>query len=386
MIPIIKSRFSHQNILLVITLFGLITLNACNWFAVDGYKIQGTIEQYNNQPVFLDELLYGQSTTIDTAITNSQGEFEMKGHVREAGIYRLRTSTAHEYYLIVDSKTRIKIAANEKNPLTYTLTGSAESALLHDFIDSVYAHNAELNKASENYLMMQKNGINDSLLQVYKTQEEKVATNYMVFVRNYVDTSKHYLVAIFASSLLKPNLDLKTIKKFATRLEKQFPNSIYTKKYIDKYAQYVEDLVGKPFIEIELPNLEQKIIKLSSIKGKYILLDFWASWCPPCRNENPSLVALYQKYKKKNFTIFSVSLDENAGSWFDAVKNDKLEWPYHVSELKRWGSQACKNYYINEIPCNFLIDTSGIIIARNIHGEELATKLQQILETKPSNK
>ena len=174
------------------------------------------------------------------------------------------------------------------------------------------------------------------------------------------------------------------MNKLSERLQKKSPDSKYTKAYIKHYGNIVEDLVGKHFKEIELPGFEKKYLKLSSIKNKWVLLDFWASWCGPCRRENPNVVAAYKKYKSKNFTVFSVSLDDNEGKWFDAAKADHLEWPNHVSELKGWDSKVCKDYYINQIPTNFLINPDGIIVARDLRGEELSKKLEEVLLKKNS--
>ena len=192
------------------------------------------------------------------------------------------------------------------------------------------------------------------------------------------------MAAIFAVSVLNPEKDLATVNKLSERLQKQMPDSKYTKDFIKKYGNIVEDLVGKHFKEIELPSFDKKYIKFSSIKNKWVLLDFWASWCPPCRRENPNLVKAYQKFKSKNFTVFSVSLDDNDGKWFDAVKADHLDWKTHVSELKGWESKVCKDYYINQIPTNFLISPEGIIVARDLRGEELQKKLEEVLLKKNS--
>jgi thiol-disulfide isomerase/thioredoxin len=107
------------------------------------------------------------------------------------------------------------------------------------------------------------------------------------------------------------------------------------------------------------------------VKAKLILLDFWASWCKPCRLEHPAMVQLYQKYKSSGMTIFSVSIDEEAGRWFDAVQEDKLMWPNHVNEIDGLKGVSCTSYYINEIPNNYLIDSNGIVVARNLHGQAL---------------
>ncbi|MDJ1484890.1 TlpA disulfide reductase family protein [Cytophagaceae bacterium DM2B3-1] len=137
---------------------------------------------------------------------------------------------------------------------------------------------------------------------------------------------------------------------------------------------------GQKAPEISLPNPQGKVIKLSSLKGKVVLLDFWASWCGPCRQSNPDVVKLYEKYKDQGFTVYSVSLDQNKQKWEQAISKDGLTWENHVSDLKFWYSKAAEDYGIEAIPATFLIDKDGVILDTDLHGKSLENAVKKALQ------
>lgn len=143
--------------------------------------------------------------------------------------------------------------------------------------------------------------------------------------------------------------------------------------------------LGNMAPEIALKNPKDSLIKLSSLRGNIVLIDFWASWCGPCRRDNPAVVSVYNKFKNqkfnnaKAFTIYSVSLDHTKAKWEEAIAVDQLSWPYHVSDLMGWNNAAATKYSVQGIPFNYLIDANGIIIAKNLKGNDLAKTLERLV-------
>ncbi|MBP9990847.1 MAG: redoxin domain-containing protein [Bacteroidales bacterium] len=164
-------------------------------------------------------------------------------------------------------------------------------------------------------------------------------------------------------------------------------NSLSTKYPNDNFVRYIEtklkgSLVGMPAPEISMKDRDGNIRTLSSLKGNVVMIDFWASWCRPCRMENPNVVKLYHQYHDQGFEIFSVSMDNSREAWLKAIADDGLVWPNHVSDLKGWTSSGGRTYGITSIPATVLIDRDGNVIARNLRGQALADKLKEIFGTK----
>ena len=188
------------------------------------------------------------------------------------------------------------------------------------------------------------------------------------------------LATLFATNFLNPEVEFTILDSLAKRFEKERPNMKQAQTFVGNVKRIRGVPVGDVAPEITLNSPEGTPVSLSSLRGKYVLLDFWASWCGPCRQENPNVVRVYNKFKDKGFTVYSVSLDKEKTNWLKAIEKDGLAWPTHVSDLKYWQSIAAQTYGVNGIPATFLLDKEGRVIAKNLRGEALEQKLAEVLK------
>lgn len=197
---------------------------------------------------------------------------------------------------------------------------------------------------------------------------------------NFIKTHPKSIISIYWLNIYKQTLGKESTRELYVLMDPQIRNSPDGSS-VKQYIGFPDQVsVGDKLTDIELPNLNGKLIKLSSLKNKYILLEFWAGWCGPCRLENPRLLTLYNKYKPKGFEIYGVSLDQKIEGWQSAVNEDKMSW-ITVSDLKGSNySEAASIYNVQGVPSNYLINKKGIIIAKNIMGEDLEIKLKEIFK------
>ncbi len=321
----------------------------------------------------------GRNQKVNNAgsvMLDESGVFEIPAKVDHKTFGALLIDNAHVAYLVLDGSD-IQFTADYNDFSNFSIEGSPESALIKDYFSHLLGMVTRINEARAAVQKAQKSG-DKAGVERAKALENQNVDAYFSYVRDYADTTSSPLMALFATGMLEPSLYSDFLMEISNRYKGTADASPYYQRIL-KLARGQNGLVGQIAPEIRLPNPDGDTLALSDLRGKYVLLDFWAAWCGPCRRENPNVVKLYKKYKDRNFTVFSVSLDKSRQSWIQAIQQDGLEWPNHVSELAFWSTEAIKPYGVRSIPATFLLDPEGRIIAKDLRGYMLEKKLEQLL-------
>lgn len=380
---------------IVLLLFIATSIVSCSKKENKGFTIEGQITGAENERIVLKTFSFPningapKTVVIDTARSDAEGKFIIENFLPERSICVLSVLGNSDYnlWLSLHNET-MQLKATTQDAMQTSTEGSTASTVLHTFIATMNSFNLSIMQNRQMYADYMKQG-NDSIAKTYMQNMNYDIDQYFAFVNTFADTTKDVATAVLAMESFIYDEQFEKIKAVADKRKiTTDSSSVYMKELLTKIAKYesflavseAKSLLGKPAPEITLQSPDGKQYKLSDLKGSYVLIDFWASWCGPCRAENPNVVETYNLYKNKNFTIYSVSLDDNKDAWVKAIEKDKLTWPYHVSELTKWNSATAKTYNVSGIPMNFLVDKEGTIIAQNLRGENLKIKLAEVIQ------
>ncbi|MCY7420381.1 MAG: AhpC/TSA family protein [Chitinophagaceae bacterium] len=369
-----------------------VILFSCNNNADKGkFTLWGELKALPDQKIYLEQLYFSakQPEVLDTGEIKA-GKFTLSAVAAEEGLFRIRTEEgASAIFINEESKINFAGTAVSQEPLNGSFSGAANSSLkkLSHYMDSTGMLISNKNRLIEEFT---KAGAKptDSIFMAVTNDLSLLTDNFSKFSFAYADTAKSPVVALFAATLAP--VDISKFEAPLAKLVKRFPDH----KGIADALAYVKTQAAQPQTktqpaskpsvgdmapELTMNDVDDKPFSLSQLRGKYVLIDFWASWCGPCRGENPNVVAAFNQYKNKNFTVLGVSLDKNKQAWIDAIKEDKLNWQ-HISDLKYWSSAATSLYGFDGIPYNVLIDPQGKIIATDLRESALQNKLAEVLK------
>ena len=306
-----------------------------------GYVIDGQVTDVKDGMMYLKKYVGKSFVDVDsTAIVD--GKFKFEGVISEALAHGLTTRK---------ESSRPMVFFLENNAMNITMNESGkEMTIAGSEANDIYLRNAKITRAKGYSL--------DSLLAAHPSSP----------------VAAYFVVKDFAYKL-----DLEGMKAVRAKLDASLAGSEYVNQIESMISRMEKVQVGSVAPDFTLPDVDGNPVSLSSFRGKYVLVDFWAAWCPDCRKENPNIVAAWEKYKDKNFAVLGVSLDRKRDQWLAAIEKDNLTWT-QVSDLKYWDSEAAVLYCIRWIPMSFLIDPEGKIVAIGLEGEELHNKLEELLK------
>lgn len=359
-------------------------------------EVSGQVKNGGHATLLLEASTEKGSVLINKTTTDKDGNFDMKGAISGMGLYQLRLD---------EGKQQGKAAQQNQKAIPMTLVPEDEVIIETEFndfnnavqysgtkwADPLNGYMKELGKFIEwqqsitNPRQYEQDELMDMVMEHKKPMDEYITEQ----IRKDPDNPANILLMTNIMPMMgydhfDPE-NIEVLKLMHRAFEASYPDNEMTaaigsqvaevEQSYNDFKEYDEEKIAP---EIALPNPDGETMKLSSLRGDYVLIDFWASWCRPCRVENPNNVRLYNKYKDRDFKIFSVSLDAEKSNWKQAIKEDNLDWKYHVSDLKKWNTPLVKKYHFNAIPHTVLVDPDGKIIAENLRGKSLERKLQEI--------
>lgn len=330
--------------------------------------------------ILIQEIKNGGTGWQDTVKLKSNYTYAKKIKLSEPGYYKI-TFFNRQYVDFILYKSNIEINVDGNDPSGFAeIKGSPEIDIIRktQMILRDVESSPEMAKLSQEFseaAQVKNEGRMAELQATYMSEVSKSHQQIAELLKN--EPPSLGVINLLQSKVIDADLHFDTYLAVANKLKVEWPNYEHAKAFVSMVDKMKSIAIGQPAPEIALPDTTGQIVKLSSMKGKYVLVDFWAKWCGPCRQENPNVVRVYHKFKDKGFTVFGVSLDRRKEDWMKAIEEDKLAWT-HVSDLKYWQSEAAKTYNITGIPFSLLLDPNGVIIAKNLRGPALEKKLAEV--------
>ncbi|AMR33263.1 hypothetical protein A0256_18475 [Mucilaginibacter sp. PAMC 26640] len=345
------------------------------------FKLSGTVNNPDKiGKVYLIVADTAGTAFIDSAVLGDSHTFEFKHNAPYANLYKVKLGKEGPIFdFVLKNGDDVKFSTDASDVAhTYEVSGSDESEKIKEFntISTLYGN--KNSKLSEEYTAKSEalGHPSDSLLKIYMPVFQKNIADYSTEILKFINDNKKSLTGFYAATSLDQFKYEQQLVAYADEIKDNFKDNPAVQTFIRQMELVKPISVGHKAPEFTAKSIDDKDVKLSDYKGKYVMIDFWASWCAPCRQENPNVVKQYAAFHNKGFEILGVSLDTEKKDWAGAIKADGLKWT-HVSDLQRFEGPTERLYHIEAIPSNFLVDPSGNIVAKNITGADLETFLKK---------